>query len=158
LLLTFDLCVKGTRVFFFLFCFIWLLYGAVFSYIDLLVLDLSQNVLFDLWFLTSDFGIKVIFFLLLSFIWLLYGALFSEIDQAVQELLQNEIFDLWFWPLTLGSRSWKKFLLLYLSASMVQIWTQSVQSSPRNFTYSPARRRRTTTSTELWLYSIIVFY
>jgi len=46
--LTFDLGVNGTRICFFLFSFIWLIYGAVFSNIDLLVLDLSQKTIFDL--------------------------------------------------------------------------------------------------------------
>jgi len=47
LILTFDLGVKVKKMFY-LFIFIWLLYGANFSKIDLAVQELLQNEIFDL--------------------------------------------------------------------------------------------------------------
>jgi len=96
-----------------------------------------KYLIFDFYLWSWSQGHKILFFS--RSIWLSYGVIFCKVGQAVQDLSPNQIFNLWFWPLTLGSRSWKKFFGPNLNKD---------KRSMRKM-YPTKTTRTTTTSTEL---------
>jgi len=131
--------------FVYLYSFTWLLTYYVVQILaqKLTVQDLSQNEIFYLWFDLWPWGQdhKVLFIYLALYVYCIVQFLAKSIKPfSIYHKMKYLTFDFEFWPWGQGHE--KKFLLLCLSASMVQIWTKSIQSSPRKLKFSSPKEQQ----------------